>query len=52
MDGTGDLFALFVAALGPDVSTAVVRYPDVGRECSDCTKNSDRTGPKASRSEK
>jgi pimeloyl-ACP methyl ester carboxylesterase len=27
MDGTGDLFAPFVAALGPDQSVVVVRYP-------------------------
>ncbi|CAN7156752.1 alpha/beta fold hydrolase [Acidovorax sp. Leaf78] len=27
MDGTGDLFAPFVAALGPSIRTVVVRYP-------------------------
>ena len=28
MDGTGELFAPFIAALGPEVSSVVVRYPD------------------------
>ncbi|HTU67669.1 MAG TPA: alpha/beta hydrolase [Steroidobacteraceae bacterium] len=28
MDGTGELFAPLLAALGPDVATTVVRYPD------------------------
>ena len=28
MDGTGDLFAPLVAALGPHMRTIIVRYPD------------------------
>src|SRR5688572_28354175 len=33
MDGTGELFAPFVAALGPDQSVVVVRYPTDRTHC-------------------
>lgn len=32
MDGTGTLFAPLISALGPDISTVVVRYPDQPQE--------------------
>src|SRR2546421_9918195 len=36
LDGTGDLFAPLLAALRPDVPTAVVRYPDEPLDSAAC----------------
>ena len=36
LDGTGDLFAPLLAALRPDVPTAVVRYPDEPLDYAAC----------------